>query len=295
MSDKATTEKERVPFWLWPNVLGLDAPLVAVAWQYFFAAVFHLKIPTSNYVVLGLVVWAIYSADRLLDSQRLQAPDRAALRHRFYRHHFVPLALLTAFAAVAALYGALTQIPVGLLRLGLMLSGLVSVYFIHRVWVKGPMLLILPKEIFTGMVFAVGATMAGNVWSSEIPEGLWSAEVLTFGLLCSLNCLAISVWERGSDEDNDPNAVAQLWPEMVGGFPVIAWGAAAAACGFAAWGRTAAAFPVFCAVAIGAVTLAVLASLAAKMRPQSLRALADAAVLLPAVALLPALPWISTF
>ena len=37
VSDEAVENPKKVPFWLWPNVLGFDAPLVAVAWQFFFA------------------------------------------------------------------------------------------------------------------------------------------------------------------------------------------------------------------------------------------------------------------
>jgi len=294
VSDEEVENPKKVPFWLWPNVLGLDAPLVAVAWQFFFAEVFRLKIPASNYLTLGLAVWVIYSVDRLLDARQLRAPERAAARHRFYRRWYVPMAAITALVAAEAVFLALTRLPANLVHVGLMLSALVGVYFVHRIWIRGPMLLVLPKEVFAGFVFAVGATLAGHVWSSEIPEALWSAEVLCFGALCSLNCLAISVWERESDADNDPNALAQMWPEVVGGFPLFAWAAAAAACGFAAWQHTAAGFPVFVAVAAGAVAIALLATLAGRMRVELSRVLADVAVLLPVAAVLPALPWLST-
>lgn len=30
-------DKERAPWWLWPNLLSLDAPVVAVAWAWMFS------------------------------------------------------------------------------------------------------------------------------------------------------------------------------------------------------------------------------------------------------------------
>ncbi len=299
VSGNTGEQRGRPPVWLWPNVLGLDAPLVAVVWQYFFAEVFRIKIPPSNYLTLGLVVWVIYSADRLCDARRLAAPERAAARHRFYRDHFWLMGALTALVAALAGYLCVTALPGPLLHFGVVMSALVLLYFVHRLWVKGPMLLVLPKEVFTGFVFAIGATLTGFVWTSEVMLGrpplvLVSPEVLWFGALCSLNCLAISVWEMASDTDNDPNAVAQLWPRVAGLFPALAVAVAAAAVAFALVHRGAIAFPVFAAVAAGALCIALLALVGGRMRSEVLRVSADLAVLLPALCFLPVSPWVST-
>jgi len=54
----------RKPLWLLPNLLSLDAPLVAIAWLYVFAQTWRLGyLPWESYLVLGLAVWAIYIAD----------------------------------------------------------------------------------------------------------------------------------------------------------------------------------------------------------------------------------------
>ena len=69
----------RTPLWLLPNVLSLDAPVIAVVWQSFFAAVFGTPITIAARVSLGLAVWAIYIADRLLDVGKADALGRAAV------------------------------------------------------------------------------------------------------------------------------------------------------------------------------------------------------------------------
>src|SRR5689334_9431948 len=73
-------------FWLWPNLLSLDAPIVAVLWQALLAQRYNIPLRTPGRVALFLTVWAIYIADRLLDVRRPAATAESA-RHRFYRRH----------------------------------------------------------------------------------------------------------------------------------------------------------------------------------------------------------------
>src|ERR1700744_1199150 len=44
------------PGWLWPNLLSLDAPLIAVLWLHLFAAAGHIRIAPLVTVSLVLVV-----------------------------------------------------------------------------------------------------------------------------------------------------------------------------------------------------------------------------------------------
>jgi hypothetical protein len=294
VKDESALRKPQLPCWLWLNVLGLDAPLVAIAWQFFFAGAFRLKIPTSNYLVLGLIVWVIYSADRLLDARRLGAPQAASARHRFYRDWFWIMLPLTVIGLLLAVVAVLMVLPEILLHCGAVVFLFVIVYFIHRLWVQGPMLVVVPKEIFSGMVFAIGTTLTGYAWSNDIPDALYSPEVLWFGGLCSLNCMAISVWERNADAGNDGNALPQVWPAVVGFFPVLAWGFTVSGAVFAFLQAESVMFPVFLAVASGGGLLALLASTAERIPPALLRVAADVAVILPALVYLPLLPWDST-
>lgn len=77
----------RIPWWMWPNVLSLDAPVVAVTWLYIFAREWNV-----SYVerllpwVLALVVWVVYAVDRLLDCQ-MNSNEAGSLRHEFHRKH----------------------------------------------------------------------------------------------------------------------------------------------------------------------------------------------------------------
>ena len=80
-----TVEPGRVPVWLLPHVLSLDAPVVAAVWQRFLGAAFGLSVPPAATTSLFAVVWCIYLLDRLWDARRPTHPDTD--RHRFAAAH----------------------------------------------------------------------------------------------------------------------------------------------------------------------------------------------------------------
>ena len=128
------TPSPRRPLWLLPNLLSLDAPLVAVAWLYMLAKTWGVNYhPEHEYVVLGLVVWVLYVTDRLLDAAVLGDSPRCQERHRFHRRHWrkfvggavvaVTVALLAGKAALLALLARLFRHPLWeAARLGIVLS-----------------------------------------------------------------------------------------------------------------------------------------------------------------------------
>ena len=178
-----------MPFWLWPNLLSLDAPLVAVLWQVLFARCFRASVETLPTVALVLAVWLIYVADRALDAW--SGMGRTP-RHEFYRRHWrimlpVWLAALVGGAGLAA-----THLAPALFHRGLALLAAVVLYFgavhlaperIRRAW---------PKEAAVGLLFALGASL--EAWT-KIRTAADVITVLLFSCLCWINCAAIEKWE----------------------------------------------------------------------------------------------------
>ena len=78
-------ESVRPQFWLWPNLLSLDAPLVAVLWQTLFLRCLRAPVRWLPALLLFLTVWLIYVADRLLDARNGAVTTP---RHQFYRRSF---------------------------------------------------------------------------------------------------------------------------------------------------------------------------------------------------------------
>jgi hypothetical protein len=186
-------EHSRPPFWLWPNLVSLDAPLVAVLWQGFLAYRFSVPLRPAGRAVLGLTVWAIYLADRLLDARKplsaKEALDEPA-RHRFYRRHSQPMVALLALVLVADAWIALFSLRPAILREGLIpLTGvLIYLAIFHLFWKW----IAIPKEIAAAGLFTAGIFLTS--WATlPCPSLAWAA--LAFFILCLANMIAIEAWE----------------------------------------------------------------------------------------------------
>ena len=92
----ATRTPTHSPLALW-HLLSLDAPTVAALWTWFIARANHLQLPLSATVAMGLAVWMLYAADRLLDAQSTHH-DPLEARHLFHHRHHTAF-LIGIFAA----------------------------------------------------------------------------------------------------------------------------------------------------------------------------------------------------
>jgi hypothetical protein len=175
--------------WLWPNMLSLDAPFVAVLWQVLFVRCFHGDSDTATSILLVASVWLIYAADRALDAWR---GERASARHRFYHQHWRMLLPLWLAVLAASAWLALTELPGVLLRRGCVLMAVVIVYFVivHGLGRRAPAL--WSKEASVGLVFALGASLAAWTNVRTVADG---AAIALFFVLCWINCAAIQKWE----------------------------------------------------------------------------------------------------
>ncbi len=181
-----------VRWWLWPNVLAFDAPVVAVVWQRFLAGVFGVTLPVAASVVLALVVWGIYLTDRRLDGLRTHPCQP---RHRFAATHSKLIAALAVVSFLVAGSLAIT-LPWPYLIAGAIIAVLVAVYLsmVHLFTVS----LAGRKELLVGVLFAAGVAIP--LIASDVSPSAWLASVIGFGLTCWLNCRLIERWESRTNE-----------------------------------------------------------------------------------------------
>jgi hypothetical protein len=188
--------------WLWPNLLSIDAPIVAVLWQILFARCFHAAVSPLAAVLLVSAVWLIYAADRMLDALREKLDRTVGLpRHEFYRRHW-PI-VTPVWIAVLGVAGwlAWTRLPAEIFERGVALATAVTLYFfaVHRLrWTW-------PKELAVGILFALGASLAA--WGM-VRSAVDAAAIVLFSGLCWINCVAIERWEK----ENRERGAAVEWP-----------------------------------------------------------------------------------
>ena len=274
------TPSPRRPLWLVPNLLSLDAPLVAVAWLYMLAKTWGVNYhPEHEYVVLGLVVWVLYVTDRLLDAAVLGDSPRCQERHRFHRRHWRKFVGGAVVAGITALVLVLFKSPMAVFSYLLVEAFLVAGFFALAVFAPPGNDLPYAKNILGGLAFAFGTAMVAHVYLYDkriVDLLLWSREFKAFAVLCILNISAIDLWEHANRSD-DVEVKAQ--DELALTLPLTLLGGAALF--FAAQNEEQGSRPFFYAILTGAALLHIVNRMRARFSMEALRVLADAALVAP--------------
>lgn len=195
-----STRKAATPLWLWPNLLSLDAPFVALAWAFLFERSEHKTLTWPVAAVLAGAVWTIYVADRLLDARHHGAHLRE--RHFFSRHNGKTLLLILIPGGALILFVAIRTLSAAELTAGIFLAAAVLIYML-AVHSSSALRRAFPKELVVGVIFASGVTLP--VWTTSLLDlPRLAISVALFAALCTLNCLAIETWETSAVGHSQP-------------------------------------------------------------------------------------------
>lgn len=283
----------RTPLWLWPNLLSLDAPIVAVVWLHMFRKAWGLEyFPVTAYLALGLSVWAIYAADRLLDL-RLRPPGDPALgpRHDFHERHR-PWFLVGIAVAVASVgYLVLTELPFELIQTySVPAVGLVLGFFSLVIAAPADEGIPYLRNIVAGLAFGFGTAAVAHVYvpAEGVGNLIWppSPEMACFSVLCILNISSIHLWEDAArSEDPEVKAADELSLTL----PLALLGAAAVWFAYrdnpwvlgSSYGEERQVRPFFYTVLISTALLYILNRVRERFTVDQLRCLADLALVAP--------------
>ncbi len=269
---------------LW-HLASLDAPSVAVAWALGFAWIAGVQLPPWVLLLLALVTWTVYVADRLLDARaglRNGATHRLRERHRFhwrYRRILIPLALA---AACAALGIVIALMPATARERNTLLAAAALVYFtrVHARpglsttrslsrWLTFRFPL---KELLVALLFTAACALpAVSRLPGANPAWPLSATAAFFALLAWINCHAIEQWESDSNPSPGPSTFHRAG--LLGLLGLVL-----AALQFPSHPRPAA---LLATAAASALLLALLDLMRNRLTPVALRAAADLVLLAP--------------
>lgn len=229
------------------HALSLDAVAVSVMWQFVFCISFADQIPTlAQSVSLGLTVWLIYCADRLLDAARIDTQAPVTFRHQFHRRHRRNLTMTWMILLIIDALVVCLGVDYSIQVLGISLAAAVLVYGAGVHFATTPLRRI-PKEVQVGFLFAGGVSIV--LWPSVFAEPTTHLPMLvTFGLAWALftcNCIFVAACELELDHaqgfDSLPGRLMDRGRSFAGGiliasnagFGVVSWGAGWS--GFAPW------------------------------------------------------------
>ncbi len=201
-----------IPWWLYPNVLSLDAPLVAVAWLYVFAKVWSLQyVETLLIPVLFLSVWVIYTFDHLIKAKLMRdcEHDQRLVFYKKYPKSFIS-AVLVAIATI--LYLALS------LQWSIITSSMaplvgVSLFFILAIFQDPQRRISYAKTIIAGFTFAMGC-VAGLIGLSarDMPTTMIAPEMVCFATLTIINVIMVDAWTTlPASNDGNEQEVVEEW------------------------------------------------------------------------------------
>jgi len=182
------------------NLLSLDAPLVALVWQDFLARCYPAVLQPAGRAALGLTVWAIYLADRLLDLRRASGAKETGTeetaRHQFYRRHRAGAQALLAGILCLDFLVACLWLRRAVLDRGLLVTAGVLVYL--AAFSAGHVGRLASKKTFAGLLFTSGTFLIASTGVVPLGRTLgWPAAA--FCALCLGNLLMIENWERGRE------------------------------------------------------------------------------------------------
>lgn len=256
-------EKTKIQPWQWPNLLAIDAALIAMVWQVGLADALGLPLSMSARVVLALSVWLTYLADRLFDVARRPATLLLSARHAFAKRHTPTLWRVWSGVLALNLTIALLSLRMESLLKGALLLSLCLAYTVLNQRLSRRF---FPKEAFVALIFTGGVVVFQQ---AAVPLDF----ALFFALLCLLNCLIIGAREKVIDARMEVHSIAPIVAEHWLGLSalVLHWLVIIVA-------------PVGAvAMSAGFLALGVLHIFRSRIRVETFRVLADMSLLLPPV------------
>ena len=202
---KVRTRADETPcFWQWPNVLGIDAALIAVSW-YWLLLPNETIFPTIPALVLALSVWLTYLADRLFDVRGKELTELRSLRHRFVARHKNTLWTFWWFLLLINLSLALKGLNEAQLMRGLILL-LVTLAYTFGVQKIKPAL--FQKELLVGLIFSAGVL----IFLNHPPQWLLPP---TLVFLFTGNCLLVTEFDPPNKNNRRQTICRLLNPTLL--------------------------------------------------------------------------------
>lgn len=182
------------PWWRNVYLLGFDAPLIAMLWLFLFAKTWRVNYhPWEAYIALGLMVWALRIAAKLLRSALVVNPkDPLQSMRKWLTRSAVAAGILSLMLIVAFF-------PMAIYLRLLLLGAFVIAYFALENFASEPEGQIsYPKHVLAGLAFAFGTSMIAHVYlpSLALQDLFSSREFICFGLLCGIASAAVEHWMK---------------------------------------------------------------------------------------------------
>jgi hypothetical protein len=274
-------------WWLWPTILSLDAPTVALLWQAVLARSASVSLGAPERCVLACSVWLAYAADRWIEAWRLKPDQIQTHRHHFHlrwRWEIFAVWVAVLILDVAVALGGLSARELGA---GFVLLAAVAAYLLSHQLVHRESRWRAPKEACVALLLGAGSALfipaqsGAQIAAMALPLAL-------FVFLCFANCALISLWENEVDLSHGATSLATDFAWAAGAVKSLPWLIGALSVGAWVFAGPATQPAAGCAAASGAL-LGLVDAAERRIGRFAARVLADVALMTP---VLPLLHWI---
>lgn len=273
----------RKPLWLYPSMISLDTPMVAMAWLYVFAKAWRVNyLPWTAYAVLAMAIWVIHVMERLSDL-RAREIDGVPIDERghFLRCHAGIFRMIVILVMACVLAMIMVFLPVSIFNYLFFGAVLVAGFFVvSRISRKERHEIAYSKNILAGTAFAYGIAMFAHVFLPAVGphELIRTSEYLFFVVLCVIWFCAIDFWRKSAhDVDAESGSNGDLAITM----PVLVLAVATLA--FAISSHQQSVRPFYYAILTGIALIHVINRNRRKFNAIQSRLLADLGMLAPAL------------
>jgi hypothetical protein len=197
--------REVLKFYRLLNLLSLDVAAGAVIGSLFFAKIFWTVPSFSSLISLGLTVWIIYTADRLLDIRKLTV-EAASERHRFHQRHQKKLIYwLLVVSTIDFVF--IFFLPANIIRYGMLLALAVAIYMVFRNRIY------ILKEFLIAVLYTAGVILPA--WPSNQMTSEQYLSILLFFQIAVINLIVFSWCEKENDLKDKQISLATLLDERM--------------------------------------------------------------------------------
>jgi hypothetical protein len=277
----------RPRWWQWATILSLDAPIVAVLWQWMLAVTVGVDLGWQHGFLLAAIAWMVYAADRWIEGFLLAPAQVRTQRHWFYQRWRWQSFAVWLVVAVLGLFVALTRLTRSELLGGALLCLPVLTYLFSHQLAHRKLPWRAPKEICIAVFFSVGSAYFTCLHAADAWRQL-SVPFALFASLCLANCSLIAAWEIEVDRLHGQTSLVLQFPRARIFVRLLPWGTAAVAIWFLQGESGALRTATTCAACSG-VLLGLLDLKHRVLGRQLARALAYVALMTPLI------PWLGSW
>lgn len=216
------TPNDHPAWWQWPTVLSLDAPAVALAWQFLFARVAAAALQSHHYALLAAVTWLVYAADRWTEGFEIDVAQVQTHRHRFYQRFRIHVGIAMGLISLGALGLAVRTLTPHEWQIGGLLTLPVAAYLIIGPLLRRLTPWRLPKEVLIALLFSLGSACFSLANTDTSPAHLL-LPMSWFAALCFVNLALIAQWEQDVDAAHGHASLALGHPLVNRWIPLAPW------------------------------------------------------------------------